>query len=121
MSIYVNCRCNGYGTRSLVVYSLIIYLVMSVCHHESGSTVNLMKVLAPPARHSTSYDSYREHGTRSWDNCVTGTHFRDGMQLEQDTDTIHDQLSLAGTSLPSLTGSKQHVIAQIFIAIIMNA
>ena len=29
-------------------------------------------------------------------------------ELEQDTDTIHDLLSLAGTSLPSLTGSKQH-------------
>ena len=28
-------------------------------------------------------------------------------ELEQDTDTIHDLLSLAGTSLPSLTGSKQ--------------
>jgi len=30
--------------------------------------------------------------------------------LQQDTDTIHDLLSLAGTSLPSLTGSKQHDI-----------
>ena len=29
-------------------------------------------------------------------------------ELEQDTDTIHDLLSLAETSLPSLTGSKQH-------------
>ena len=32
------------------------------------------------------------------------------MHLEQDTDTIHDLLSLAGTSLPSLTGSKQYDI-----------
>ena len=30
--------------------------------------------------------------------------------MEQNTDTIHDQVSLAGTSLPSLTGSKQHDI-----------
>jgi len=32
------------------------------------------------------------------------------MQLEQNTDSIHDLLSLAGTTLSSLTGSKQHVV-----------
>ena len=38
-----------------------------------------------------------ESGTYSWDvhmyindNCATGTHCRDGMQLEQNTETIHD-------------------------------
>jgi len=30
--------------------------------------------------------------------------------LEQNTDTIHDQLSLAGTALPSLTGSNRHEV-----------
>ena len=33
-------------------------------------------------------------------------------ELEQDTDTIHDLLSLAGTSLPSLTGSKHDMPRQ---------
>jgi len=44
--IYVHCRCHGYGTLSLVVYSLIIYVVVGVCHHESGSAMDLIKTSA---------------------------------------------------------------------------
>ena len=65
----------------------------------------------PAGLYLTASKNKASHGTTVY---IAGTHFRDGMQLEQNTDTIHDLLSLTGTSLPSLTGSK-HVIAMIII------